>query len=1320
MIPLPQTVHPRVYAYVKNGLHAEVTLRTDIICNRDIMILDVTPRGGKKVTFIHLYNDPSMGRQQILWRLRHLNLALDEPIVICGDANIHHIRWSRGAPKTSSITDEVVTWLDEHNFLLLNKKGVPTHFPHDIDKHPSVIDLTWSNVQALQIDATRDWAIDEDLAVGSDHMGIRWRMNSDSEEIENPMGIRYNMKEVKPTEWIEAFDNEMELRKDKFQRLLESDNTLTHDDLDAVTDAFTDAMKEATAKVAPVRNPSTRAKPWWDGACAEALNRVQVAERVRRHNRMENGFSNEWLEKSAKHEKNHFHRLTKWKKQEWAVKTVEEAHPEDIYSFRKWSKGGRQYPMPAIERPGQLPATTHAEKCKALRDELYQPPPALPDEYPINITDTLPGDLPYQEVTETEVAEAIKDTSNTSAPGFSQQSYRQVKWAFQSQRNVMTALYRQCLRAGYHPRAWRKAIAVALRKPRKPDYSKPRAYRLITLLECLGKVLEKIVARRLQYMASAHNLIPAQQFGGRAGLSTTDAILSFVNDVQAAWNHDMVTSALTFDIKGFFDFVNHDRLLYELRRKGIPLQIVQFVKYFLSDRKAAVCVDGITSNLEDVANGTPQGSPLSPILSAFYAAELLETLECRSQKYQQSPGSDGQETPPPNLFMFVDDGKLHVCSYSLELNTAILKAIWIEVIVPWGKKVGLSFDFDKRELMHYTRRKRDNNVSPSITFHDDDGLTRVVAPQAVVRWLGVYFDRKLLFNHHVKTLAGSAGKAVGSLIMLANTVKGLSPYHMRMMYKSCVVPVMTYASAAWWTGKITHERLLEKVQHRGLRLICAVFRTTPIAAMEIEASIPPVRVELNRLNRNCALRFNKLSTSNPIIQRLDNTWRAGRPPSRPPAVHYKLNRKGKKDENRTTQLQNIARLTNSSDERLLPFSTPPWRRVGSDFGNRLRFIPPPPKGKEEDKKKRMHKQVQEHKTKLSILQSHSKNLCIYTDGSLKPIRRIRRAGAGLVAYQNNIEMFSRSIGLGFHAEAYDGEIVALSYAAGLAANMSSQDDSITHWQFFTDSASSIDSIFDTSPKPGQVYCSNFYRKVVEFLDSDPLHSVEVAWVPSHIGIIGNERADFLAKMGTEQKNEAMWGRSRSNALRLNKVRAEREWKKKWESRSTYGRFAIANQLPPSLKPTKRLKETPREVFGRLTQCRTGHAFLGEYYAQFVPGENINCPCGEDLQTREHILRACPRYDNFRHILRKASDDICLKEILGTEEGIEALTEFLEESGAFTKTGKQRPIAEAPMYTPLGIGEELEAMFHGPTGEEMTPEADWREEVIDSDNSDTEI
>ncbi|KAH7875273.1 uncharacterized protein C8R40DRAFT_1105673 [Lentinula edodes] len=78
----------------------------------------------------------------------------------------------------------------------------------------------------------------------------------------------------------------------------------------------------------------------------------------------------------------------------------------------------------------------------------------------------------------------------------------------------------------------------------------------------------------------------------------------------------------------------------------------------------------------------------------------------------------------------VQRAKLH----RLQTYLSILKAIWIEVIVPWGRKVGLSYDFDKRELMHYTRRKCDNNISPSITFDDDNGQTRIVALQAIVRW----------------------------------------------------------------------------------------------------------------------------------------------------------------------------------------------------------------------------------------------------------------------------------------------------------------------------------------------------------------------------------------------------------------------------------------------------------------------------------------------------------------------------------------------------------------------------------------------------------
>ncbi|PBK91135.1 hypothetical protein ARMGADRAFT_886314, partial [Armillaria gallica] len=96
----------------------------------------------------------------------------------------------------------------------------------------------------------------------------------------------------------------------------------------------------------------------------------------------------------------------------------------------------------------------------------------------------------FEHVTWTEVDEAIRGASSTTAPGFSQISYQVIKWAWDVGNDDILLLIRQCLAAGYHPKRWRRAVAIALRKPNKPDYSNPRAYRLIALLECLGKVLE--------------------------------------------------------------------------------------------------------------------------------------------------------------------------------------------------------------------------------------------------------------------------------------------------------------------------------------------------------------------------------------------------------------------------------------------------------------------------------------------------------------------------------------------------------------------------------------------------------------------------------------------------------------------------------------------------------------------------------------------------------------------------------------------------------------------------------------------------------------
>ncbi|KIJ59323.1 hypothetical protein HYDPIDRAFT_65936, partial [Hydnomerulius pinastri MD-312] len=60
------------------------------------------------------------------------------------------------------------------------------------------------------------------------------------------------------------------------------------------------------------------------------------------------------------------------------------------------------------------------------------------------------------------------------------------------------------------------------------------------------------------------------------------------------------------------------------------------------------------------------------------------------------------------------------------------------------------------------------------------------------------------------------------------------------------------------------------------------------------------------------------------------------------------------------------------------------------------------------------------------------------------------------------------------------------------------------------------------------------------------------------------------------------------------------------------------------------------------------------------------PCGEPLQTREHMLIECPLHDEHRDTLREASQDLVTSDLIGTKEGVEALASFIRCSGAFRK------------------------------------------------------
>ena len=97
--------------------------------------------------------------------------------------------------------------------------------------------------------------------------------------------------------------------------------------------------------------------------------------------------------------------------------------------------------------------------------------------------------------------------------------------------------------------------------------------------------------------------------------------------------------------------------------------------------------------------------------------------------------------------------------------------------------------------MYYIRRKRDK-TSSHINFTNHDGTIFIILVDLTIYWLGVHFDYKLLYNYHVTKIAMKTKNTVTYISILANTVWSLLHYHLYLFYHICILPIITYASAA--------------------------------------------------------------------------------------------------------------------------------------------------------------------------------------------------------------------------------------------------------------------------------------------------------------------------------------------------------------------------------------------------------------------------------------------------------------------------------------------------------------------------------------------
>ena len=110
-------------------------------------------------------------------------------------------------------------------------------------------------------------------------------------------------------------------------------------------------------------------------------------------------------------------------------------------------------------------------------------------------------------------------------------------------------------------------------------------YRPISILPVISKVYEKVFYSGHYNYFSVNNLLSSSQFGFRSGARTEHALLKFSDDIIKLFDQDKVSIATFMVLSKAIDCVDHNILLYKLKRYGIHETAMQWINSYLSDRE---------------------------------------------------------------------------------------------------------------------------------------------------------------------------------------------------------------------------------------------------------------------------------------------------------------------------------------------------------------------------------------------------------------------------------------------------------------------------------------------------------------------------------------------------------------------------------------------------------------------------------------------------------------------------------------------------------------------------------------------------------------
>ena len=665
-----------------------------------------------------------------------------------------------------------------------------------------------------------------------------------------------------------------------------------------------------------------------------------------------------------------------------------------------------------------------------------------------------------------------------------------------------------------------------------------------------------------------YNLLTACQSGFRKHRSTNDNIIHLESQIHEAFANKQKLLAVFFDIEKAYDITWRHRIIRIIQDWNIIGNISAFIQNFLTNRSFKVRINGVLSNKKILQNGIPQGSVLSTTLFLIAINDIMISISL-----------------PVQANLYADDFVIYSKGTNIKTLESLIQQT-INNIDTWTNSSGFKLSFEKTKCVLFSRTNQ--TTQPLLTLKGE-----ALSFSNNIKFLGVFFDHKLNWKDHLNHLVLNCTKSINLLKILSHHSWGADMTHLLTIYRSIIRSRIDYGLIAYGSSRKSYLKAAKSIENKALRIITGAFPTTPIESLhclvgEISLSDRIMSASLSYATK-IAASTNNFNYDHTFSDRFKLIY--DRNPNIIPPFYERVNRY-------------LTQINFPLPTTILPSinsNTTPWTLSPIKLNTELSRY----------NKRDTHPQIilnAFHQLSTTFMNSEF----IYTDASMNS----EDHSVGTATVTPNATLKFR---LPKGSSVYTGEMFAIYQALTNIMNSYREGNYI----ICSDSLSSLQSI-------RQLYCHNPLTQLIQQMTYQ-LHllnvSVTFVYVPSHIGILGNETADIAARdAATSPTVETCDIHTQSDLICVLKKSINERWQQKWNNSN-----AKLKKVKPTINNILPLPPTRRDQV-KISRLRLGHTRLTHGHLLAKENQPLCEFCHENI-TVEHVLIDCPQYVEERRNLK---------------------------------------------------------------------------------------